>query len=115
MEMISSDSSSRQRHYHPPLFDFNEPFISKAPQVLDKILGGESGTFFLVLLKVRYRSPLERRSTSPLQGGDGSLGKLTENLEGEEESNIRVAEDMNAQRKIAVAPPGGRVPTVPCH
>lgn len=36
--MISSDSSSHQRHYHP-LFDFNEPFISKAPQVPDKILG----------------------------------------------------------------------------
>lgn len=50
--MISSDSSSHQRHYHPPSFDFNEPFISKAPQVLDKILGAskrEVRNFFFVV------------------------------------------------------------------
>lgn len=54
----------------------------------DKILGAskrEVRNFFMLLLKVRYRSPMESLSTSPLHGGDGLLGKLTENLEGEEE------------------------------
>lgn len=52
--MISSDSSSHQRHYPPLPFlgDFNEPFISNAPQVLDKILGASKrkvGKFFVVV------------------------------------------------------------------
>lgn len=55
---------------------------------------------------------MERLSTSPLHGGDGLLGQLTENLEDEEESNITVAENMNA---VAVVLLGGRVPIVACH
>lgn len=38
---------------------------------------------------------MERLSTSPLHGEDGLLGKLTENLEGEEEFKVITAKDVN--------------------
>lgn len=55
----------------------------------------------LLMLKLWYRSLMERLSICPLHGGDGLPVNLTENLEAEEEFSIITAKDNNAERKIA--------------
>lgn len=44
---------------------------------------------------------MERLSICPPHGGDGLPVKLPENLEAEEEFNIIMAKDINAERKNA--------------
>lgn len=97
MVMISSDSSSHQCHYHPFLILMNLLYQRHRRCWIKSLEHPDSvRNFFFVVAEGAVLIPEERRSTSPLHGADGLLGKLTENLEGEEESNITVAEDINA-------------------